>query len=56
MKVKTPKIDATLQSVLKDLHLPTVRSLYIERSVIAERESLGYKAYLLDVRRQSKLD
>ena len=49
MEVKTPKIDATLQSVLKDLHLPTVRSLYTERAMMAERESLGYKAYLLEL-------
>jgi len=34
---------------LKDLHLPTVRECYEETARWAERETLSYEQYLLEV-------
>lgn len=48
---------------LRDLHLPTIRSLYEEHALTAVRESLGYEEYLYEllereceVRRHKKID
>lgn len=47
--VATHKADKVLQTVLKDLHLPTVRALYTEQARMAEQESLRYEEYLLEL-------
>ncbi len=49
MGVTIPKTDKALQQVLKELHLPTVRTLYPEQARMAERESLRYEDYWLEL-------
>lgn len=49
MTAQTPK---ELISLLKELHLPTVRECYQERADVARRESLSYEQYLCDVIQQ----
>ena len=34
---------------LRDLHLPTIRSLYEEHALTAVQESLGYEEYLYEL-------
>ena len=58
----TPDIRPALLGHLKDLHLPTVRECYEETARRAERETLSYEQYLLEViareceqRRKSKV-
>ena len=45
----TPDIRPALLGHLKDLHLPTVRECYEETARRAERETLSYEQYLLEV-------
>lgn len=49
MGVTIRKADKALQRVLKELHLPTICTLYTEQARMAERESLRYEDYLLEL-------
>src|SRR3954467_3779249 len=42
-------IKAALTESLTELHLPTVRRIYEEAARLAERETLSYEPYLLDL-------
>lgn len=55
-------IQPSLQTVLKELHLPTVRASYEELATAATRDSLSYEQYLLtlmerelEVRRENRI-
>lgn len=47
-----PKIAPELTQYLKELCLPTMRALYEEEALRAEKESLGYREYLLGLAQQ----
>ena len=60
--LKTTDLNSQLTCCLKDLHLPTVRECYQEQAELAQRESLSYEQYLLELmerecedRRQRKI-
>ena len=42
-------VKAALTESLTELHLPTVRRIYEEAARLAERETLSYERYLLDL-------
>ena len=42
-------VKAALTEGLTELHLPTVRQFYEEAARLAERETLSYERYLLDL-------
>jgi hypothetical protein len=42
-------VKAALTEGLTELHLPTVRRIYEEAARLAERETLSYERYLLDL-------
>lgn len=42
-------VKAALTETLTELHLPTVKRIYEESAVVAERETLSYERYLLDL-------
>ncbi len=42
-------VKAALTANLTELHLPTVRRIYEEAARLAERETLSYERYLLDL-------
>ena len=42
-------VKAALTASLTELHLPTVRRIYEEAARLAERETLSYERYLLDL-------
>src|SRR5437763_12611977 len=42
-------VKAALTGALNELHLPTVRRTYEEAARLAERETLSYERYLLDL-------
>jgi IstB-like ATP binding protein len=42
-------VKTALTEGLTDLHLPTVRSCYEESARLAERETLSYERYLLEL-------
>ena len=42
-------VKAALTQSLTELHLPTVRRTYEEAARLAERETLSYERYLLDL-------
>ena len=42
-------VKAALTESLMELHLPTVRRTYEEAARLAERETLSYERYLLDL-------
>jgi hypothetical protein len=42
-------VKAALTESLTELHLPTVRRTYEEAARLAERETLSYERYLLDL-------
>ena len=55
-------IHQTLTSVLKELHLPTVRASYEEIATAATKDALSYEQYLLtlmerehEVRRENRI-
>ena len=42
-------VKAALTEGLTELHLPTVKRIYEEAARVAERETLSYERYLLDL-------
>jgi DNA replication protein DnaC len=42
-------VKAALTANLTELHLPTVKRIYEEAARLAERETLSYERYLLDL-------
>jgi DNA replication protein DnaC len=42
-------VKAALTESLTELHLPTVKRIYEEAARLAERETLSYERYLLDL-------
>jgi DNA replication protein DnaC len=48
----SPKIGHELTQYLKELCLPTIRAIYDDEALRAERESVGYREYLLGLAKQ----
>ena len=44
----TSQLETGLDTYLKELHLPTVRSMYPDFAKQAERESLGHRRFLFE--------
>ena len=49
MTTDTVDVKAALTEGLTELHLPTVKRVYEEAARLAERETLSYERYLLDL-------
>ena len=49
MTTHTVDVKAALTEGLTELHLPTVKRVYEESARLAERETLSYERYLLDL-------